>query len=277
MIADKFEYATPRSVQEASELLAENPTSSTILAGGTWVVPEMSQHLRRPSTVIDLRAARLDRVAAEDGAIVIGATATYTAVSGSDDAPAVLRQLADGVTGGAQIRNQGTLGGSACYANPASDVPGALVALGATMRLRTADGSRDAAASEFFVDAFTTQMRPGEVLEAIAIDPDVASRPAAHLKLKVAEGSWPIVTATCTADKDGTISSVVLGGAASTPVVVPVSNGVSGEELADSARDLVVEPWADVLATANYRRHVAGVMAVRAVENVRALAVGDVA
>ena len=122
------------------ELLRATDGPTVLIGGGTWVVPEMSHGKRRPARVIDLRRAGLGGVREDgDGA----GDRRYDHLHGSAGVPAVatrlplLRTLARGITGGAQIRNGGTVGGSACYASPASDMPAALVALGATLRLRS--------------------------------------------------------------------------------------------------------------------------------------------
>lgn len=262
MITQRFSYEAPTSAAEAAEIVGRAPDVTTVLGGGTWVVPELSQRRRRADVLVDLRQAGMDRVEQHGDRVVIGAATTYADVVGSQAAPAVLRELARGITGGAQIRNQGTLGGSACYANPASDVPGALVALDATMVIRTHTGGREVAASEFFLGAFSTCLAPDELLESILIDSDLAGRTATHIKFKVAEGSWPIVTATCVTAADGSVDNVVIGGAAHVPFRVPVN------DLADLAHDVVdaiPEPWEDVLASGPFRRHVAGVLAGRVV------------
>lgn len=272
MITSKFAYETPASATEAAEILARAPEATTILGGGTWVVPELSQHKRRAEVVIDLRRADLSSLVTDGETISIGAATTYSTLIGHADTPALLRELALGVTGGAQVRNQGTIGGSACYANPASDVPGGIVALQARMVIRSSTGVREVPVRDFFVAPFTTCLNPDEMLEALVIDRSVADRPGAHLKFKVAQGSWPIVTASCVAEADGTVATVVIGGAAQVPLEVAVPEG---DDLAATVRSAITEPWEDVLASGNFRRHVAGVLAERVVQRVRTTANGE--
>lgn len=268
MISDRYDYALPESIEDAVTLLADSTDRYSVISGGTWVVPELSQHVRKADRVIDLRRAGLNTITAEDAKVVIGATVTYSQASADPLVPQVLRSMARGITGGVQVRNQGTLGGSACYAYPASDVPGALTGVGATMRVRSAGGRREVPIGEFFIDAFTTCLEPGELLEAIVVPADTGAG-ATHLKLKNSQGSWPIVTATCVAGPEGAVTSVGIGGAGRKPFVTTFAEGADDNEIASAVREQLDEPWADVLATGNYRRHVAGVMAVRAVAAAR--------
>src|SRR5438034_798571 len=119
--------------------------------------------------------------------------------------------MAIGITGGGQIQNRGTVGGSACYAFPSSDVPAALVALGATLRLASAGGRREAAAADFFTGAFGADVRPGEVLAEIRIPAPPAGARQGYYKFKLCESSWPIATAACVLGGDGA-STLALGG-----------------------------------------------------------------
>lgn len=271
MIRHRFAYHAPASAAEAASVLADaGPDDATVLGGGTWVVPEMSRGLRRPGHVVDLRRAGLGGVQAENGHVAIGATTSYTALAGAAEVPGLLRTMAMGITGGAQIRNRGSVGGSACYASPASDVPVALVALGATLALRGPDDTREAPAGSFFRGAFAADVRPGEVLEAILVPRPAAGTRFGYVKFKLAEGSWPIVCAGCVADAGGAISALAVGGATPAPVAVRVASDADDDAIAQATRDAVAEPWGDVLAGAEYRRRIAGVIARRAVAAARA-------
>src|SRR5262249_37622932 len=156
-----------------------------------------------------------------------------------------------------QIRNRATAGGSACHANPSSDVPAALVALEATLVLASDAGERRLPAPEFFLDAFTTAVRPGELLVAVelpALGPEVRF---GYAKLKFGESSWPILTAIAIVGT-GDMLRVVLGAAAAVPVAVEVSRA---SDLDDAVRGALEEPWSDVLASSEYRRRVAPAVA----------------
>jgi CO/xanthine dehydrogenase FAD-binding subunit len=264
MITRHFSYHAPRSAEEAAGILAESGGDTEIIGGGTWVVPEMTNGTRRPSRIVDLAHAGLKRIADEGGTVVLGAQTTYRDLIDSEliaERLPLLRTLALGITGGSQVWNRGTVGGSACYANPQSDIPAGLVALGATMRLRRSEGMRTVPAGEFFLGAFSADVRPGELLEEIVIG-DGAGETGGYYKFKLSESSWPIVTA---AFVDGASRRVVLGGVQAAPLLVELdSTDPSAVEAAVSAR--VTEPYDDALASGEYKTSIAGVIARRAVE-----------
>ncbi len=275
MITNYFRYEMPDTIQEAVAILAEAPETTTVVGGGTWVVPEMSQHLRKPTAIVELRRAGVGSITRDGDAITIGAATNYLTAISSEHTPAMLRSMAEHVTGGSQIQGQGTIGGSACYAYPSSDVPGALVALGATMNLRSATGARQVAVDDFFVSAYSTCLQADELLESITIDAAMAARPAVHLKFRVAEGSSPIVTASCVVDESGSVTSVTIGGATPRPFTASLDADADQAGVAAAVRPLVIDPWEDVLATGNFRRHLAGIMAWRAVSAARNSSTGE--
>jgi carbon-monoxide dehydrogenase medium subunit len=267
MIRDRFEYHQPGSADEAVAVRGGDAAGAAVISGGTWTVPNMDQGITRPTHVVDLRRAGMSGVQAENGHVRIGPTTTYAQLSASPDTPPLLRAVADGITGGQQVRNRGTVGGSACYGNPASDVPGALVALEARMVIGSPRGQREVDAEGFFRGGFETAVGDDELLVGIVVARPAEGERQAYVKFKVAQGSWPIVTAGCRLDADGSIKRLVVGGAAATPVVVP-------PDLHDDASAAIEEPWSDVLAPAKYRKVSSTVIARRAVEAARATDTG---
>ncbi|MEO6827271.1 MAG: FAD binding domain-containing protein [Microbacteriaceae bacterium] len=268
MILDRFEYLCPSNIDEVVTAITTEDEVA-IISGGTWVVPQMGHHVRRPKIVVDLQCAGLSGISENDDTITVGPKTTYSQLISAAHTPPLLRTMASGITGGVQIRNKGTIGGSACYANPASDVPGAIVALEASMVLRSERGQRVIAATEFFVDALETALEPGEVLEAILIPGTAAKARFSYQKFRTVTGSFPIVTAACLADANDLVTRVVIGGAAVRPITIELEGNESDQEVADLTRSRIDQPWSDVLANANFRRHTAGVMAQRAVRAVR--------
>ena len=213
----------------------------------------------------------------------VGARITYTDILSSavlrDRAP-LLPIAAAGITGGAQIRNVGTIGGSASYAAPSSDVPGCLVALGARMRVRGPSGAREVSAQRFFVDAFRPDLGRGEILTAIVI-PEVAGR-VGYYKLKLSESSWPIATAAAMVDNERQVASATLGGVCRTPLRIDLGPLIDGEgrvrtggpDLDDYVREHLGELYGDELAPESYRQNVAGVVARRALEQLEEVYTG---
>lgn len=259
-------FTRPPDVDGVTAALAGG--DALVVGGGTMVVPDLTHGKVSPATVVDLSQAGLDGLT-RGGGWVIGSMVTYTGLEHAG--VPLLSRVARGITGGPQIRNRGTAGGSASYANPSSDVPACLVALGARLRLACAGGVREVAAAEFFLGAFRTVREPDEVLTEILV-PEVTVA-TGYLKFKLVEGSWPIVTAATVARP--TALRVVLGGAAAVPVAVeldPPSAGTNDPawlaHVADVVRLGIDEAgggWDDVLAPGGYRRRIAPVIAARSV------------
>ncbi|MDT7701761.1 MAG: aerobic carbon-monoxide dehydrogenase medium subunit [Pseudonocardiales bacterium] len=277
MIRSTLTHHAPERLADATALLAEHGAAAAVLGGGTVLLPAMVRGERTHRHVVDLRRLELVFVQAEAGWAEIGAMTTYAQVLASEEltgSAALLRRAAAGITGGAQLRNQGTVAGSAAYANPASDMPGCLVAAGAVLRLHGPDGPREVPAAEFFRGAFTTALRPAEMVVTVR----VPLRPAriGYYKLKLSESSWPIATAAVTVEvsADGvTSAAVTLGAVAAQPITIDVAEHLSAQgALRDEigfdefVRSRVDEPWDDELAPASYRREVAGVVARRALK-----------
>jgi CO/xanthine dehydrogenase FAD-binding subunit len=263
MIAEP-RYRRPRSIDEATALLADSAQTAVVLGGGTMVTPMLTRGEVRPSLILDPRDLGLDAIVVTDDEIEIGARVTYADVLASDELRAalpLLQTVAQGITGGAQIRNQGTLGGSACLANPPSDVPACLVATDAVLRLRGSHGVRTVAAADFFVDARSTARRSDELLTEIVIRR--STRRFGYAKLKLSESSWPIATAVAALDERSGVGAITLGGVHRRPLRVEIAVATQIEEVVSMALD---DPWDDVLAPAEYRRQVAPVVARRAWE-----------
>jgi carbon-monoxide dehydrogenase medium subunit len=270
MIRTRLTHHAPTEIADACALLAEHGEDAAVVGGGTMLVPQMVRGERTVHHAVDLRRLGLHRIALRDGEVAVGAMATYTDVAASAELAehaALLPIAAAGITGGAQIRNQGTIGGSACYANPASDVPAVLVALRARMQVHGPDGTREVAAEAFFVDAFSSALRRGELLAAVVI-PAQTGR-VGYEKIKLSESSWPIATAAAVVG-DGAEPAVTLGGVARTPLRLDVGALVDGDGTLGDAdalealvRERLTEPWEDELAPGSYRRDIAGAVARR--------------
>lgn len=269
-----FDYSAPEDLDGIAEAIRSAAGTVAVLGGGTMLVPDISHGNVRPDTVIDLARAGLAGVRAEGDSVVIGAMTTYRDVLASpvlrEHVP-LLPELASGVTGGPQIRNRGTVGGSASYANPSSDIPGALVALRARMRLLSPAGTREVPAAEFYTGPFRTARRDDEVLIEISV-PRPSRTLFGYVKFKLATSSWPIVTAATLGEPDGGLR-VAVGGAGRTPVTVRVPEPTDTDDAdwrahvraAVDAELTAVGTWTDVLADGEYRRRIAPVVVARSV------------
>ena len=226
-----------------------------MLAGGTWVVPELGSGVSRPDVVVDLRRAGLGAITEGEGTVRVGATATYADLIGSAlvrERLPLLHEMAGGITGGWAIRGQGTIGGSLAAARPQSDVPAVLVALGAVAHVANAAGGRAVPVAALLAGPMRTGLARGELLTALELPVQTGTH--GYVKLKRGASSWPIATAAAVA-QDGVLTRLVLGGVAGTPVEVESEDGTTTE---------IDDPWDDELAPASYRVAVAAPLAARA-------------
>jgi aerobic carbon-monoxide dehydrogenase medium subunit len=275
MISHRFEYHAPATMREAFALLDASSGETAVLAGGTWLVPNMTCAKQQPGIVLDAKRLELNRISEDGEDIVIGALATYKDVLSSElvrtHAP-LLFDMAGKITGGPQIVGQGTIGGSACFANPSSDVPACLAALRARLHLGASTGERQIDAGNFYTGPFQTVRLPTEILTEIRIEKTARGSSFGYHKLKFSTGSWPIVTAACVSRPlaaDRLVHQIAIGGANAIPVIF---NGVSPTKptredlagLAERAAALIDNEWSDELARPGYRRQVAPAIALRA-------------
>ncbi|MCW2842844.1 MAG: hypothetical protein JWN22_760 [Nocardioides sp.] len=278
MIRTGLAYHAPESTREACALLADHGDGAAVLGGGTMLLPAMGRGEKTHDHVVDLRHLGLDGVTVTDDLVEIGARTTYSTLLEHelDGVAGLFTLAAGGITGGPQVRNQGTVGGSASYANPASDMPGVLVATGARLVLEGPNGTREVPAADFYTGAFETVRRPDEFLSVIRL----ARRPAqvGYYKVKLSESSWPIATASAQVQvEDGRVVSgtVTLGGVCARPFTVDVtalldeSGNFRGadRELDELVDGQIEDPWHDELAPGRYRRQIAGVAARRALHH----------
>src|ERR1051325_2578451 len=153
MIPAPFDYLTPATLDEAISLLAEHPDDAKLLAGGHSLIPAMKLRLAMPQILIDIgRIKDLAYIREEGNQIRIGAMTTHHAMESSDrlrDLCPILPECAAQI-GDVQVRNKGTVGGSAAHADPAADWPAVMLALRAEMVAASAKGDRVIAADDFF-------------------------------------------------------------------------------------------------------------------------------
>lgn len=272
MIANPFSYSAPQSVHEAATLLADFRGDAMILGGGTMLVPAMTRGEAKPELLVDLRRIGLKQIVVEDGNILIEARVSYDDVLSSNliakQVP-LLVQMASGVTGGHSITGQGTLVGSACFANPASDVPVCLAALGAQIRLVGAEGIRDVPIAQFLLGGFQTCRKRDEIGTALLLPLPRGRITSSYRKVKPSGSSWPIVTVACVVEhgSDNAASiSLAIGGLDARPIQVSAVGALTTddhEELVSALVSKVRVSWEDALANAEYRLRVAPAIALR--------------
>ncbi len=265
MPAENCVIHNAKSAQDAARLRGLFGSSAVIVGGGTMVVPDITRGTRRKSLIITLRQAGLNRIEAGANAVRLGAMVSYSDLLQSDliaKRLPLLRHVAGQITGGPQIRNQGTVGGSACFANPASDIPAVLVALGATMHVQSESRQDEIPAERFFLSAFSAAIDDNEILSGISIP--WHSGAFGYYKLKTSESSWPILTAaavlTPLAGSKHALRLAV-GGASSKPYLCTTEIDASATDviapLATSFAEAMPDEWSDELAGPGYRRRAA--------------------
>jgi carbon-monoxide dehydrogenase medium subunit len=257
----EVEYARPSSVDDALRLLGEHD-GARALAGGQTLINVMKARAASPDVLVDLHGLEelsgIDLGA--DGTLEIGAMTTYTEIVESAEAKArpvlgeVCAQIAD-----VQVRNRGTIGGNVCSNDPTNHLPPLMVSLNATMTIRGAAGERTVPAHEFFLGVYMTAVEQGELLTKITIP---AGRKDGFAAVTIGVDGTCIVNAA--ASIDGGVR-VAIGCVDAVPVLVEPA---SADEAAvrEAVRGAGLDPPSDVHGSADYRRYLAEVLAVRAVQ-----------
>ncbi len=278
MLLSELEYARPTSVDEAIGLLAGHDNARA-LAGGQTLINVMKLRFAAPELVVDLNGidSLQDINVAGDGAIELGAMVTYDEIEYSHElreVRPVLGQVA-GAIADQQVRNRGTIGGNVCASDPTNHYPPLMVTLGATMTIAGANGERTVSADDFFVGVYETAVSEGELLTKITIPPPGQGQGDGFASLTIGKDGTGIVNVAASLRSSGPLEDVRV--AVGCVAAQPVRATVVEEELAKAdptearVREAVqglgatLDPPGDVHATADYRRHGAEVMTVRAV------------
>jgi CO/xanthine dehydrogenase FAD-binding subunit len=263
MLLRELDYARPDSVDGAVKLLAAREDARA-LAGGQSLVNVMKTRVAAPELVVDLNGIDMLRgIATGGGALTIGAMATYATIVDSPEAAArpILAQVARTIAD-VQVRNRGTIGGNVCSNDPTNHFPPLLAALQAEFTIRSADGDRTASADEFFEGVFATAVHPGELLTAIRIPAKGEDRDGWASATLGKDGTGIVSVA---ATVSGGNARIAIGCVAATPVVLTASADETA--VADAVKSTDLDPPGDVHASADYRRHLAAVLAARAVRD----------
>ncbi len=279
MYPREFDYLAPETLSAALDALAR--PGSRPLAGGASLIPMLKLRLAAPELLVDLRRITgLDRVeGGADGTVQVGAMATHTAVAAAPEVRGAAAALADaaGQVGDPAVRNQGTVCGSLAHADPVADEPGPVLALGATLVVRSPGGERRVPAAEFFVDAFTTVLEPGELLVGIELAAPGRGEGSAYVKIgRRGEGAdYPVAGAAAWVQRRGdevAAARVALTGVATRPTLLPaVADRLTGtagndEDVASAGLDAAsgLTLLGDVHGSAAYKAHLADVVVRRA-------------
>jgi CO/xanthine dehydrogenase FAD-binding subunit len=277
-----FKYVAATSLDQALSLKAQYGDEARFLAGGQSLIPAMNFRLARPAVLIDINGltelAGVDR--SKGGEIHVGALMRYRALERDRDFLKTCPLFADALPHIAhpQIRNRGTIGGNLSHADPASELPAVATAMGARIRLRSLRGERELAASEFFLGLLTTDMAPDEMLVQITLPAAKPRSGSAFMEVARRRGDFALagVAAILTQDQSGRCADLRLAlcGVGETPVDVSSAGyALIGHPSTDDAIDAVaakvqkmIDPSGNVHASADYQRHIAGVLTKRAIK-----------
>ena len=280
MIPSAFDYYTPASLDEALQMLSEHGEDAKVLAGGHSLIPAMRLRLAQPEKLIDISALRsqLSYIKEEDGMIKIGAMTTHYQVESSDllKSKAPLLPEAAAVIGDVQVRNWGTVGGSIVHADPSSDLPAVMMALGAEAVLKSASGERVEKLDDFFTGILQTSIEPNELLTEIRFKTP-AGKKTSYQKLANKASHYSVVGAAAVVgmngDKIGDIT-VAFSGLAEKPMrFEALEKALVGQGTDDASLETACKGFAadvdaleDLHGSQAYRRAMAEVFARRAIK-----------
>jgi carbon-monoxide dehydrogenase medium subunit len=269
VIPAAFEYRRAQTVDEAINLLAEHGEDAKLLAGGHSLLPLMKLRLAAPPVLIDIgRLSDLSYVREEGDRVTIGALTRHRDVETSEVARAHVPLIAHvaGQVGDPQVRHRGTIGGSLAHGDPASDLPAACLALGATFRAAGPAGEREIAATEFFQGFLETALQPGEVLTEISVTKTDGAG-WSFQKFNRRAQDWAIVGVAAVSGPQPGVSLINMGPVPVRAAAVEeaLAGGASAAEAASHAAD-GLNPPADLNASPAYRQHLARVLVRRALE-----------
>jgi aerobic carbon-monoxide dehydrogenase medium subunit len=280
MYSPAFDYHRASSLADAHRLLASHP-GAKLLAGGHTLIPLLKLRLAAPAAVIDIgRVDELRGITESGNHVRIGALTTHAEIASSPVLQSIAPALTDaaGLVGDPGVRNRGTVGGNIAHADPASDLPTALVALGADIVASRNGGERTIAADIFFTGIMTTALEEHEIISAVLIPTGGAGRGSAYVKFSHPASRYAVVGAAAVVTRAAgrcSAAQVAVGGLVSharrCAGVEKALIGTTGDDAAMSAAataasaDLGGDVTGDIYASAEYRLAMAPVFVKRAI------------
>ena len=269
MIPAAFDYVRAGSAEEAVSLLSQHGDDAKLLAGGHSLIPLMKLRLASPAVLIDVaRIGDLSYIRDGGDHVAIGALTRHHQLERSEllgSAVPILAHVA-GLVGDPQVRHRGTIGGSLAHADPASDLPAVVLALGGTLVARGPAGEREIPAHQFFRGFLESALDADEMLTEIRV-PKMAGAGWSYQKFNRRALDWAIVGVAAIKNGHTGVALVNMG---STPlrasaVEAALASGASAADAAMKAAD-GTEPPTDLNASPEYRRHLAQVLVRRALQ-----------
>jgi aerobic carbon-monoxide dehydrogenase medium subunit len=276
VITAPFDYEAPESLEEAIRMLHENGEDAKLLAGGHSLLPLMKLRLAAPTVLIDLRRIPgLHGIENDNGGWRIGPMTRHADLQEVSELGVVAR--ASSLVADQQVRNRGTIGGSLAHGDPASDMPGVLLATEGEVTARGQGGERTIAAAELFQDYLTTSLAHDEVITEVRF-PSLQGFGFGYQKFTRRAEDWPMVGVSALVSRaaDGTCDDVRIGltHMGATPLRASAAeDALRGAQLDERSIAAAAEqaaegtdPPGDLNATPEYKRHLARVLTRRALE-----------
>ncbi len=282
----RFAHHAPASLDEALATLAELGPDAKVLAGGQSLVPILNMRLAAPGHLVDInRLPELAYVQTTDAGVRVGALARHADVEADEHAAQRVPLLRQGLRLVAHptIRNRGTTVGSLAHADPSGEMTAVLALLGGSVELARLGSRRTVAAADFFLAPLESAVQPGELAVSAWFPAPPAGTGTAFVEVARRHGDYALcgVAAAVTLETDGSVARARAAylSVSPVPLVLDLTEAVAGQrpEAADwsPAGELAragVDPEGDIHATAEYRRHLAGVLTVRALADAATLA-----
>jgi aerobic carbon-monoxide dehydrogenase medium subunit len=279
----KFDYHRPATIDEAIAVLGRYQGEARVLAGGQSLVPMMNFRLATPAGIIDLnRIPGLAEVTAADGIVAIGAMARQRRLEFDPLVALRLPLLSEALrwVGHLPTRTRGTIGGSIAHADPAAEIPMVLQALTGEVVVRGPQGTRRIGAPDLFLAPLTTSLNPDEILTEVRLPAMPANASYAIEEFARRKGDFAIAAIAAVVVRDGErcmTARLATAGIGPVPVrlreaeVILEERGLGEAAVAAAAERAaeLVEPMADHNASADFRRHLTGVLTRRAVVKAR--------
>jgi len=284
----KFDYHAPTTVDEALALLGRYGGDAKLLAGGQSLMPLLNFRLSRPAALVDLnRIPSLAWVREADGQVRFGAMTRQRTIEFSPVVKARVPLLAEATRWVAHlpIRTRGTIGGSIAHADPSAEYPAVLTALEGEVVARGPRGERVIGAKDLFKTYLTTSLEPDEILVEVRLPATPAGAGSALEEFARRQGDFAIVAIACVVARQGercTLARLATAGTGPVPLRLRAAeeilerDGLGAEALDAAARRAaeLVSPDADIHASADYRRHLTGVLTRRALTRALGVARG---
>lgn len=277
MFPEQFAYHRASSVEHALQLLAEHEDAK-IIAGGHSLLPAMKLRLAAPAALVDISQLAELKGITVNGGVTIGAGVTWREIQDSSElanAVPVMKEAAN-VVGDLQVRSRGTIGGSMAHSDPAADFTAVLLALGASVHVKGAEGERDIALDDLFVDLLTTSLDANEIITSVSLPESALTASAAYEKHAHPASGYAVVgvaaaltlvNGVCTAARvavtGATSKATRLGGVESALTGKAVTSDLIAAATRDASDGLEIN--GDVYASADYRAHLVNVLAKRAI------------